>query len=743
MNFIKSILKKQNVILSAALIAAAGLPVFANDLSPRTELLVYRDSLQRINAPKLAPGADATPTTVNTYITVESSHFDTAVAELEALGVKIRRTYTSDDNSVIITAIIPVDLLRSAAEVEGVTYISAGRDVKLLNDYSRKDAGTNVILEGTSPDIPRPYTGKGVILGLIDTGVEYAHPAFFTPDGKELRIKAVWDQNSDRAAAPEGYGYGSEFTTPEAIMSRYYDSPSEFHGSHTMGIAAGSDMSSKYYGVAPDTEIVFVSMGPDDTNITDGISYIFDYADRENKPCVINMSLGSHIGPHDGTSATDRIIDSMTGPGRIIVGACGNEGMYKIHCSKTLSEGDTQMKTMLSFNEDMSHKIHKLDIWNSNESPITVKMCVVNSLKGQILFTSDTYDPAKDKVMYRYFEMAETGVDAEFIFAGEIHPDDNRYHIDVTCEVAGLGEGRRLGIIIEGEAGSTIHMWNYSNHEFSSYGRSGWTDGDNSYTVGEIGGTAKTIITVGSYDGRITVPFIMGQSMSMNSVPGYHHLDVSTFSSRGPTVDGRTVPHILASGFPVISAANKYALEVMGLQLGTDTNAKTTTDRGTFYYMYNMGTSMAAPFVAGTVALMLEAEPTLDPARARDIITSTAITTSITASLPDNSYGSGRINTYGAIKKLLNSASSDEVFAAQTECHVWYEPESGNILVALPGYDGQAQLTLTDIRGINVYSTAVDGSLATVNASGLHLSKGIYIATVTYGDNRHTAKIAL
>ena len=159
MNFINNFLKNRNVILSVAAIATAGLPLYAaakspvpatRGLSPRTEVMMYRDSLQRVNAlksPMRTPAADtqaspaadtqASPATVNTYITVEASHVESATAALEDLGVKIRRSYPTDDNSVIITAIIPIDMLRQAAEIEGVTYISAGRDVKLLNDYGR------------------------------------------------------------------------------------------------------------------------------------------------------------------------------------------------------------------------------------------------------------------------------------------------------------------------------------------------------------------------------------------------------------------------------------------------------------------------------------------------------------------------------------------------------------------------------------------------------------------------------
>ena len=80
-----------------------------------------------------------------------------------------------------------------------------------------------------------------------------------------------------------------------------------------MGTAAGADKSSSFYGMAPDADIVFVSFAEENTNIADAIKYIFDYADKVSKPCVINMSLGSHYGPHDGTSYLDQSMSLKSG----------------------------------------------------------------------------------------------------------------------------------------------------------------------------------------------------------------------------------------------------------------------------------------------------------------------------------------------------------------------------------------------------------------------------------------------
>ena len=167
-----------------------------------------------------------------------------------------------------------------------------------------------------------------------------------------------------------------------------YDISSTFHGSHVAGIAAGSDRTTPYYGVAPESELVFVSFGSSNVNITDGIQYCFDYAESVGKPCVVNISLGSHLGPHDGTSASDQAFAAMAGPGRIIVGAAGNEGSTALHVGKDLEEGDTSLKTMIGFSENSASKQAYVDIWGSKGAPLKVKAVVVDALKGKVMYES-------------------------------------------------------------------------------------------------------------------------------------------------------------------------------------------------------------------------------------------------------------------------------------------------------------------------------------------------------------------
>ena len=168
-------------------------------------------------------------------------------------------------------------------------------------------------------------------MGIVDAGFDYTHPAFRHPVDGSLRIARVWEQGTESfegCHAPEGFGYGIEMTEAADILRAQADATINSHGTHVAAIASGSDtyMEGTWQGTAPGADIVLVSLDQSVTtqaDITNAVQYIFDYATEVGKPCVVNLSLGNHDGPHDGTSFFDRMADGMQGPGRLIVGAAG------------------------------------------------------------------------------------------------------------------------------------------------------------------------------------------------------------------------------------------------------------------------------------------------------------------------------------------------------------------------------------------------------------------------------------
>ena len=165
-------------------------------------------------------------------------------------------------------------------------------------------------------------TGKGVIIGVIDTGIDSTHPAF------EGRILRILDQTVSPGIAP----YGQELTAEVLIHS----CDTNGHGTHVAGIAAGNDAT--FGGVAPEAELIIVKSPLWDTHILEGIRYIFEFADKLGKPAVVNLSFGGHHDPHDGSDSLSKGIDELSGAGKIVCCSAGNEGNYNIHAQAHLSQ---------------------------------------------------------------------------------------------------------------------------------------------------------------------------------------------------------------------------------------------------------------------------------------------------------------------------------------------------------------------------------------------------------------------
>ncbi len=176
------------------------------------------------------------------------------------------------------------------------------------------------------------------------------------------------------------------------MAAKYDDSTDDIgHGTHVAGIATGAFTGNVYRGVAPEADVALVSYKMDDSSssnvsISNGIKYIYDYATSVNKPCVVNMSLGMHLGPHDGTSTFDVVCDQMQGEGKLLVGSAGNEGADKVHVEKTLAEGDS-LKTFVSFYEP-SVRYGMIDIWGEADKTFTVRCVVFKKSTGEEIWST-------------------------------------------------------------------------------------------------------------------------------------------------------------------------------------------------------------------------------------------------------------------------------------------------------------------------------------------------------------------
>lgn len=682
--------------------------------------------------------------TVSGIIRISSAE---AITELEALGIVVR----SNINDRFLTATMPVGALEAAAQLETVERIELGAEVRPTMDVARAEAGADPV-RTAAEGLERAYKGKGVIVGVVDQGFEYTHIDFKAEDGTTPRIKTAWNQKYSPAHpdSPEGFAYGTEYKTwnqMAAVDNDYqYDT---FHGSHVAGIAAGADLTTPYYGLASESDLVFVTYDTTADQIVDGVKYIFDYADRVGKPCVINLSIGMHTGPHDGTSVTDQALNAMTGPGRIIVGAVGNEGTTAMHVGKQVTASDP-LKVIPSFYNDNT-KVFVCDFWGQPGKTFYVQPIAVNSLKGSIVgygekVCCNDYDDVRST-----FNMADHGIDGT-VDVTVVHDLDNgRGNFYISGNVVAQGTGRMLGLLFTTDEGEEciVDGWHCYYKDFAASTnclKQGFTAGDYRSLCGEIGGTAQNVISVGSYNTRLDYTSVEGITYAVGG-PNYTLGDHSPFSSNGPTSDGRMKPDVCAPGFGVISAAQRHAITT-GTCAYVSKDAKGTS----YYYEFNAGTSMASPYVTGSVALWLEARPELTPDEVRHIIRATsrrdAFTGqlgSIASGLPmgDNRWGYGKIDTYAG---LLYAANFDEqTVGIDAVLSDDFAPSSAaadasNLRVIVDRSARRLIPVLTD-TALEVYNAA--GRLVGRSTDLSALPAGTYIVRLTRGASSATQKIVL
>ena len=564
--------------------------------------------------------------------------------DLKTFGVTVKRQLGHSSLAVQIPLSRFVELAQSAV----CRTLDIGKLSRPALDVARAETGVAALYSGTG--VSSRYDGTGVVVGIVDIGFEYAHAAFYDSTGTTLRVKRVWNQKAESGTPPAGYSYGAEYTTPAAIVAAQTDDASETHGTHVAGIAAGcggSNATAKTYrGVAPAADIVLVATTMSDAGIIDGVQYITDYAASVGKPCVINLSLGSHIGPHDGSSVFDRYSDTLLAgsQGVVLVGAAGNEGDENLHLQKTFDgANDTLLYSMIDFDGER-YGTTSIDIWGEPGKQYMAALAIVDTSTGDIVAASNYY---LSHVNSSDNTNIASGAVSFYVWQGGSDPYNNRQNIYFRINASSLSQYSgvyRVMLVVKSYEAQTLHAWNNSG-EFETCNFTALTAGNTDYTVGETGGSGNSMLSVGSYATR----------NDWNSTNGYHYSvsqtvgDLSYFSSHGPTLDGRVKPDILAPGQYIAAPVNRFNTSYC---TGSYAVANTTIGGVTEYYAVMQGTSMATPFMTGVVALWLQDNPTLTFSQIAAIAHNTARQDSHTGVIPasgSNLYGWGKVSAAGAI----------------------------------------------------------------------------------------------
>jgi subtilisin family serine protease len=675
-------------------------------------------------------------------------HFSTA--SLEAIGAKVG---TKAGN--IYTLRVPVESFEKLTQLPGLVSIDVDQPVTMELDSVRKAIRVDSVHNGI--DLPMPYTGKNVVVGIIDAGFDYSHPVFFDTAYNHYRVKKVWEQKS-AGTPPQGFLYGNELVDSASILAKQFDVNDGSHGTHVAGIAGGSgfggDASGKMFrGVAYNSDMAFVAIYPSPqqwlstglTDMLDGINYIFNYASSVGKPAVANLSWGGPLGPRDGNSLFSKACDNLVGSGRIFVLSGGNNNNNIIHLKKTFENADTSVSTIVTFSSSLAEKQNQIDIWGEPNETFCLKFSLWNGntkTDSTVLFCLNN----------NVFDFALKGSDGDTCFITVATATKESFNDKPHALVQLFSKTNdRLALTVESYYG-TINMWQgivvKTRGYYGSFSKSGYSwavNGDNLMVVSDMVATRRAI-SVAAYNTKNSFFNVSGNKQTYS---GYQRGNIASFSSKGPTADGRTKPDIAAPGMIVSSAVSSVDTDfyVSGADYASVTQVFTSPKNAVKYPFAALGgTSMSAPAVSGIVALMLEVNPNLSPETIMQIFAETAIQDNFTGAIPaegSTTWGYGKVNAYAAVKTALNTVGIVHE-PSSLACLLYPNPSNGNYSITMPAeqqgvaklqvLDASMKLIFSETYTLNAGNNSIPLSLSNQNA-------GLYFVKLTADKKQATIKV--
>jgi minor extracellular serine protease Vpr len=529
-------------------------------------------------------------------------------------------------------------------------------------DSARQETHINEVQGNIPNPLTKHFTGKGVLFCILDTEFDTHHPAFVDSLG-HTRFIALWDQTDTSGVRRNRFGYGLIKMGDELNTDSLFGSNGFYHGTHMCSLGAGSDRSHPFWGAAPEVTIVAVKYGNSEADIINGILWVSAIADSLKMPSVINLSIGVQSGPHDGTSRTDIVIDSVSRAGRIVVGAAGNDGEQKPHISFPLKARETRGTWITPDTDPTRHLgvVTYADVWGVSGKSFSDTLYVGDLTTTPMQYMKTTRIVPNQSPDTIYWPNAVTGIRDTLVFyvGVETYPVNRKPHMLIY--VQGNNPNLIIGMRLTSTQADTVHVWNANKLPFKSLGITGFFDGDSLYTIDEVGGTAKRIITAGGYVSNVALTTWDGKVWGSPGNPVlYNYL---SYTSLGPTADGRIKPDISAPSQWVVGAMSRIGKDDNRTVIWP--NPKNTLGR----YELTGGTSVASPIVAGIIALMLEAKPTLTPETVKQILQQTAIKDKYVPQItPDVRWGAGKVNALGAIEQLGIPVLSVRQSAAARQC---------------------------------------------------------------------------
>lgn len=697
-------MKRLLFITLALIIAAQAWAQNEDKFSPSTQLFLKEMKQPRPFAPPrkmprmkgvkpqgpqdyiVTPRLVSPPDTINgqvymsAYLRLDDSHNTGAV---ESLGVIIQSRF----NKGLTIALIPVDKIQEVAAISSVKFINAARRVRKMTDQARIKTNTDDVLKHSADAItaglPNAYDGSGVLLGVIDTGIDFNHIAFKDKNGNS-RIKKAYVYNGSSASTYDG----------SSITSGLTDDNSEDHGTHTCSTAGGSSVtvsgttvtvtddhsSATYGGMAPGADLYLAGIkGLNDTYLDNAVRNIVEYADANNMPVVVSNSWGSSWGPRDGTGETAEIYNQLFGdehPNRIALFAASNdagngsnskEGYHVRGNISTSTKLGTILKSWADTNDgDYYYGLIATAWTRSSVGGLRCVIHVLNKSTGAVLASTSVISSNNTSVSLSSYYTGDLTLSTYY---DSTTGKRNMYlYSDQGYETTSAGTYCLAIEFYTSSGSSEMDIWggqySYLSGNLTTSGHT-WTNGSDDMSISDEP-TIANVISIGAYVSKNSYVNYEG---SLKNYSSYYTMgDIAYFSSYATAAESPTglqYPWITAPGARLIAGVNH--------------NHTTSVDKNSYYHSDNKndlvvnsstspyaameGTSMATPTAAGIVALWLQVAKDnnieLTTSQVKEIMKQTAIKDSyVTSGSNASHFGNGKLDALAGIKYILDNYAS-------------------------------------------------------------------------------------
>ena len=628
----------------------------------------------------------------------------------------------------IYIASIPLTQLEALASEPAVMRIEARQSCHLCIDTTAVIVQAQPVYESSATH--QAFTGKDVVIGMVDVGFDLTHPNFLDAQNGSSRIKAFWDQLSPDTIGSQ-LPVGRDYLGAGVISAVRHstDGDTQTHGTHTMGIAAGSGYDTAFRGIAYESDLCIVGNLINDnleyvdsadyykyTTATDALAfkYCFDYAEQQGKPCVVSFSEGYTPYLDEDDSLFAATLSHIVGPGKIIVASAGNEGVEKTYFEKDERESAAG-SFVRSFKESAYYRI-------KSEGEMRL---VVYGYRKEIGIPSDTIAFETDEVPI------DTILSRKIAFGSDsltmmVYRDASSFtHHDVWQVLlksdSALNQLAPLALVVEG--GGKIEVYGSSTNAFHD------DAADHRWNAALVGrnifapGCFQDVICVGATTHRQSIRNAAGLQFSGSKEE--ESGKIGYYSSTGPAMNDLMKPDVVAPGTNVVSSYSLFyhpEKEVVGY-----------SDYGGERYPWgvNTGTSMSTPVVAGVIALWLQAKPDLSPQDVMEVLKRSCSFPEKQFEYPNNVYGYGEIDAYRGLMEVLSLSDIGGISLHQPK-GVHVIPLEGRLRLVFEDVDHETPLLVRiyDLSGRCVYTSLIETAGSETIVALPNMTSGVYAVQV-------------